>query len=199
MISAALNAPFAPLTRRIRDEAAVENGKILRIDHFLNHRVEPAFITMLGVALAERLAPLNPELVLTAEASGIPPALAVAGALGIPMLYAKKYSPHVEPPALSRVIPSPTKGGETRLVISARYLPAGMRVAIVDDFLSNGRTALALAEICHDAGAHVVAAGFIVEKLFQFGRGPLEERSIPVAALAQIERLVDGVAILREA
>ena len=41
---------------------------------------------------------------------------------------------------------SPTKGGETRLVVAARYLQPGARVALIDDFLANGRTALALAE-----------------------------------------------------
>lgn len=195
--AAALNAPFLPLARRIQEEAAIERGQILRIDHFLNHRVEPEFIAALGEALAERLRPFHPDLVLTAEASGLPPALATAGALGIPMLYAKKYAPNVEPPALSRVIPSPTKGGETRLVVSSRYLLPGMRVVLVDDFLSNGRTALALAEICQEAGVLLVAAGFVVEKLFQGGRVPLEALGVPVAALAQIERLEGGVVVLR--
>ena len=59
----------------------------------------------LGVALADRLGPLRPDIVLTAEASGIAPALVTAAALGIPMIYAKKYSPTVETPALARVIP----------------------------------------------------------------------------------------------
>ncbi len=92
----------------------------------------------LGVALADRLGPLRPDIVLTAEASGIAPALVTAAALGIPMIYAKKYSPTVETPALARVIPSPTKGGEVMLSVAARYLSAGMAVAIVDDFWPMG-------------------------------------------------------------
>jgi xanthine phosphoribosyltransferase len=114
------------------------------------------------------------------------------------MVYAKKYSPEVEAPALSRIVPSPTKGGQTRLVISGRYLTAGLRVAIVDDFLANGRTALALAEIVADAGARVVVAGFVVEKLFQEGRASLAARDIPIAALAQVERLAHGRVVMRE-
>src|SRR5438477_6808474 len=110
-------APFQPLVRRILDEATVENDRILKIDHFLNHRIEPAFMSAMGEAMAERLRPYEPELLLTAEASGIAPAMATAYALGVPMVYAKKYSPVVEPPALSRVVPSPTKGGDTRLVV----------------------------------------------------------------------------------
>lgn len=193
----ALTAPYLPLARRIAAEATVVDDRILKIDHFLNHRLEPRLMAELGAALAERLAPLAPDLVLTAEASGIAPALATAMALDLPMVYAKKYSPEVEAPALSRVVPSPTRGGQTRLVISARYLPAGARVALVDDFLANGRTALALVELVAEAGASLVAAGFVVEKLFQEGRAGLEARGIPVAALAQIEALVAGRVVIR--
>jgi xanthine phosphoribosyltransferase len=194
----AIDAPFPPLVQRIVAEATVIEDRILKIDHFLNHRVEPAFMAALGAALAERIRPFAPDLVLTAEASGIAPALAVATALDTPMVYAKKYAPEVEAPALSRLVPSPTKGGHSRLVISGRYLSAGLRVAIVDDFLANGRTALALAEIVADAGAHVVVAGFIVEKLFQEGRAALAARDIPIATLAQVERLAGGRVLMRE-
>jgi xanthine phosphoribosyltransferase len=192
-----LNVPFEPLVRRIVAEATVVDGRILKIDHFLNHRIEPEFMAAMGGALAERLRPFEPTLVLTAEASGIAPALAAAMALGAPLVYAKKYAPVVETPALSRIVPSPTKGGETKLAVSGRYLTAGMRVAIVDDFLANGKTALALAEIVADARATTVAAGFLVEKLFQHGRAPLEELGIPVIALAQVERLEGDRVVMR--
>jgi xanthine phosphoribosyltransferase len=191
-----LDAPFAPLVGRILREATVENDRILKIDHFLNHRIEPAFMTAMGEALADRIRAFAPDLLLTAEASGIAPALATAVALGRPLVYAKKYSPVVEAPALSRVVPSPTKGGEMRLVVAARYVQAGMRVAIVDDFLANGKTAVALAEIVGDAGATPVVAGFLVEKLFQGGRAGLEALGIPVATLAQVARLQDGKVIM---
>jgi xanthine phosphoribosyltransferase len=194
--SAALNAPFAPLVQRIMQEATVEQDRILRIDHFLNHRIEPAFMAAMGQAMAERIRPFAPDLLLTAEASGIAPALATAFALAIPLVYAKKYAPVVEPPALSRVVPSPTKGGDTRLVVAARYLQPGMRVALIDDFLANGKTAVALAEIVGDAGAQTVVAGFLVEKIFQGGRAGLEALGIPVATLAQVERLENGQVIM---
>lgn len=190
------DTPYAPLVDRIRREAVVESDRILKIDHFLNHRIEPAFMEELGRALADRLAPLEPDLLLTAEASGIAPALATALALRVPLVYAKKYSPVVEPPALSRLVPSPTKGGDVRLVVSARYLPGGSRVALVDDFLANGRTALALAEIVREAGGLPVAAGFVVEKTFQQGRDALEEGGVRVFALARIARLAAGRVVM---
>ena len=195
----AIDAPFAPLVERILREATVENDRILKIDHFLNHRIEPAFMAAMGGAIADRIRVFRPDLLLTAEASGIAPALAAALALDIPMVYAKKYSPTVEPPALSRVIPSPTKGGETRLVVAARYLQPGARVALIDDFLANGRTALALAEIVADAGAQTVVAAFLVEKRFQGGRADLEALGIPIATLAQVERMERGRVIMASA
>lgn len=193
-----LTTPFEPLVRRIEREATVIEDRILRIDHFLNHRIEPGFISDLGHALARRISAFQPSLILTAEASGIAPALVVSQTLNVPMLYAKKYSPSVEPPALSRLIPSPTKGGEIRLVLSQRFLPAGCRVALVDDFLANGRTAVALVEMVREAGAQVMAAGFIVSKSYMRGPTLLADLGVPVASLAQVEDLENGRAILRQ-
>ncbi len=191
-----LDTAHEPLVRRIQEEATIIGDQILRIDHFLNHRIEPAFIMDLGHELARRLSAFQPTLILTAEASGIAPGLAVAQSLKVPLVFAKKYSPEVEAPSLSRIIPSPTKGGSTRLVISQRFLPAGSRVVIVDDFLSNGRTAVALVEMAREAGAEVLGAGFIVEKRFKDGHLAMAQLAIPVASLATIERLENGKAIM---
>ena len=54
-----LTAPYTPLVRRIESEGSVD-GQILRIDHFLNHRIEPGFIFELAHELARRLSP-RPE------------------------------------------------------------------------------------------------------------------------------------------
>ncbi len=190
---------YMPLVERIEREATVVDDRILKIDHFLNHRIEPEFMLELGKAMAARLVAFQPDLVLTAEASGIAPALVTALVLGLPLIYAKKYAPvAVESPELWRIVPSPTKGGEVRLAISGRYLTAGRRVAIVDDFLANGRTALALAEIVADAGSITVAAGFIVEKRFQHGRNDLVARGIPIITLASVARLESGRVIMAE-
>ncbi|MDT3669739.1 MAG: xanthine phosphoribosyltransferase [Aromatoleum sp.] len=191
-----LNAAFPPLVHRIETEATIIGDQILKIDHFLNHRIEPAFIAELGRELARRLSAYQPTLILTAEASGIAPGLAVAQALNVPLVFAKKYAPQVESPALSRIIPSPTKGGDTKLVLSQRYIPQGSRVVVIDDFLSNGRTAHALVEMAREAGAEVLGAGFIVEKRFKKGHELMEQLGVPVATLAQIEKLENGKAIL---
>ncbi len=197
-IHSELTAAYAPLVRRIEAEATIIGDQILKIDHFLNHRIEPAFISELGRELAQRVSAYQPSLILTAEASGIAPGLVVAQALNVPLVYAKKYSPQVESPALSRIIPSPTKGGETKLVLAQRYIQPGTRVVIIDDFLSNGRTAVALVEMAREAGAEVLGAGFVVEKRFKQGHRLIEALGVPVATLAQIERLEGGKAVLRQ-
>ena len=197
-VDLALLRPYAPLVRRIEAEATVIGDEILKIDHFLNHRIEPGFITEMGEELARRVAHFKPSVILTAEASGIAPGLVVAQALGVPLVYAKKYAPQVESPAISRVIPSPTKGGETKLVLSQRYIMGSDRVVIVDDFLSNGRTAVALIEMAREAGAEVLCASFIVEKRFKQGHAAIEALGVPVATLAQVEGLENGRARLTQ-
>lgn len=193
-----LDSPYEPLVRRIETEATVIDDRILRIDHFLNHRIEPSFIMELGYELARRLLVYQPTVILTAEASGIAPGLIVAQRLNVPLVYAKKYSQQVEPPTLSRIFPSQGQGGDTQLVISRRCLPQGSRVVIVDDFLSNGGTAVALTEMAREAGAEVFAAGFIIEKQFRKGHERIAQLGVPVATLAQIERLENGKALLRQ-
>jgi xanthine phosphoribosyltransferase len=191
-----LDTPFQPLVERILTEASVVDDRILKIDHFLNHQIEPAFMQAMGQALAERLEVFKPDRILTAEASGIAPGLAVAQILNLPLVFAKKYAPEVELPAFSRIVPSATKGTSYRLVISRRFLPAGQRIALVDDFLANGGTALALVDMVAEAQSTLVAAGFLVEKVFQGGRAGLVERGIPVATLAQVAGLHNGKVIM---
>ena len=191
-MSAELNRPLPILVQRIEQEAIVQGNEILKIDHFLNHRIEPAFMTAMGREIGRRLVGFRPDLVLTAEASGIAPGLVASIALDLPLVYAKKYAPMIEPPAYSRIVPSPTKGGETRLVIGKKYLWSGARVVIVDDILSNGRTAKALIEMAREAGAEVLAAAFIMEKRFKNGRDILESLDVPVVTLAQVLGVTEG-------
>ena len=100
--------------------------------------------------------------------------------------------------ALSRLIHSPTKGDDNRLVISGRYIKPGQRIVIVDDFLANGRTAAALIDMAREAGGQVLGAGFVVEKCFKHGRQFIESLGVPVSTLAQVEHLESGRAILTQ-
>ena len=185
--------PGAAIRRAVLARGRIE-GALVKVDDFLNHRVEPGLMATIGDDLAALLRAQQPTLVLTAEASGIPPALAAASAIGIPMVYAKKYPRLASArPAYVREVSSPTKGDEYRVEVAHRVLGAGERVAIVDDFLSRGRTAEALGEIVEEAGSTVVAFGFVIEKAFMEGRRRLEAHGWRVESLVSIVSLDDGI------
>ena len=129
------------------------------VDDFLNHRVDPDVMHQIGVDMAKAFVQLSPELVLTAEASGIPPALTCAAELSIPMVYAKKYVGPGNRYTFSREVTSPTKGTEYRVEVARRVMVPGTRVLIVDDFLARGRTAEALGEITLEAAASSSVSG----------------------------------------
>ncbi len=167
-------------------------GDLLMVDRFLNHRVDPDVMAAVGRDMAAWLAGKGPDLLLTAEASGIPPALATSGEMGIPMVYAKKYLGPGERYTFSREVSSPTKGTEYRVEVARRVLDPGLRVAIVDDFLAGGRTAASLGEIAEEAGCEVVGAVFAIEKAFSGGRELLESHGWDVHALVQITSMDNG-------
>jgi xanthine phosphoribosyltransferase len=173
-------------------ERARVSGDLILVDDFLNHRVAPDVITAVGRDLAKRLAPFAPDVILTAEASGIPVALAAALELGLPMVYAKKYLRTGGRRSYAREVSSPTKGVEYRVEVSQRALDPGARVAIVDDFLSRGRTAEALGEIAEEAGCPVVACMFAIEKMYLSGRPRLEAHGWFVDAAVKVAAISDG-------
>lgn len=174
------------------DSLATVDGPILKVDRFLNHRVEPSLMAGVGRQIATMLEPLEPDLLLTAEASGIPPALAAGMVMGKPIVYAKKYLGPGGRYTFSREVASTTKGTEYRVEVARHVLPPGLRVAIVDDFLAGGRTAEALGEIAEEAGSTVLGATFVIEKTFTEGRGRLEAHGWPVWSLVQVESLENG-------
>lgn len=173
------------LVEAIRREGKALGDRILRVDSFLNHLVDVELAEEMGRALAEAFRGFNPQKVLTAEASGIVPALFTAKALGVKMLFAKKR-PGGEG-YLSRRVPSPTRGLEVELCVRREYLSEGENVLVVDDFLADGLTALALASMVEEAGGRVCGMGFCVEKSFQGGRRRLS--GYRVVSLAVVDSL----------
>lgn len=166
-------------------------GALLKVDDFLNHRVDPRIMAQIGLALASRLP--EPDLILTAEASGIPPAMATAAVRRIPFVYAKKFLGPGDRRAFGREVVSTTRGIEYRVEVGRRVLGAGLRVLVVDDFLSGGRTAEALGQIVEEAASEVVGFGFVIEKSFAGGRSRLESHGWQVDSLIKVASLAGGV------
>jgi xanthine phosphoribosyltransferase len=182
------------LKERILEEGQNLGNGILKIDSFLNHQVDAALMEVVGEEIANRFAATRPTLVLTAEVSGIIPAVMAGKALGnIPVLYARKHKPiTMQEPVYVDAAPSHTKGGEVMLMVSPEFLHAHDRVLIVDDFLATGRTIDALARIVAAAGSTLVGIVTVVEKTFEGGRELLGRWGVPIEAMAIITDMSEG-------
>ena len=100
---------------------------IVKVDMFLNHRLDTRLMFAMGRELADYFGKDKPDIVLTVEASGIALALAAAHFLDdIPVVFAKK-SPAANQSAdmLTAVAHSFTHGNDNALRVDRRYLPAG--------------------------------------------------------------------------
>ena len=180
------------LKERIRREGKNLGGGILKVDSFLNHQVDPAFMLAVGGALAAHFGAMEITKVLTAEISGIAPALTTALALGVKIVYGRKTKPITMPTQVYvQSAPSHTKGRDVQIMVSPEFLTAADRVLIVDDFLASGATIIALTKLAQDAGATVVGVGAVIEKSFEGGRAKLEALGYPVRSLVVIERMTD--------
>ena len=181
------------LVERIRAEGQHLGNGILKVDGFINHRLEPDLTLELGRAFAERFRDAGVSgvtKIVTAEVSGIAPALATGIALGVPIVYARK----TRPVTMARGVyeaeaPSHTKGGVTKLIISPEYLREEDRVLLIDDFLASGRTLVALVELIEQCGAELLGVGCVVEKSFEGGREALEHIGVPIVTLAVVTKL----------
>lgn len=181
------------LKERILREGRNLGQGILKVDGFINHQVDPQLMLEAGQRLAERFRSARPTKVLTAEISGIAPALTTALALGIPVVYARKSKPITMPDAVFlTTAPSHTKGREVELIVSPEYLGPGERVLIIDDFLATGQTIAALVRLAVAAGATVVGIGAVIEKTFEGGRELLSGLGVPIESLAMITDMSGG-------
>ncbi|MBL7063719.1 MAG: xanthine phosphoribosyltransferase, partial [Anaerolineae bacterium] len=81
------------LERRILAEGKNLGRGILKVDSFINHQIDTHLMFEIGRELARHFAGAGVTKVLTAEISGIAPALATAHALDVPVIYARKIRP----------------------------------------------------------------------------------------------------------
>ena len=181
------------LKERIQREGQILGNGILKVDSFVNHQVDAALMDVCGKEFARRFAKLGATKVLTAEISGIAPALTTALHLGLPVVYARKTKPITMPDQVYLTLaPSHTKGRMVELIVSPEYLANHEKVLIIDDFLASGATILGLARLAEAAGAKAVGIGALIEKTFEGGREALKPLGVPVESLACIASMDGG-------
>lgn len=186
------------LKQRIRTEGRVLPGNIVKVDGFLNHRVDVAFMEELADEFAKIFPIQDVTLVLTAEASGIALATICARKYGVPLLFAKKAkSDNIEGGLYQSDIFSYTYKKKVTLLVAKDWIHSGDRVLIIDDFMARGEAMRGLCEIVEHAGATLVGIGVAVEKGFQGGGDALRAAGYPLHSLAVIDKAEPGNIVFR--
>ncbi len=165
------------LTARIRDVPDFPKPGIVFKD-ITPLLADPQALAGAVDTLAERVAPLRPEIVLGAESRGfiLGPALAIR--LGVGFAIARKPG---KLPWKTVTASYALEYGEDSLELHEDAIAPGMRVLVHDDLLATGGTARATCDLAEAIGGTVVGCAFLIELAFLGGRGRLAP--FPVEAL----------------
>lgn len=118
-----------------------------------------------GKALAARLAPLQPAIVVGTATLGIPVAIEVSRHLGLDQYVIVQKSPKIHlGDALVEHVKSVTSSQPQRLLLDRRAIPLlqGRRVVVVDDVVATGSSLAATLKLVRQAGAEVVGIGVVL-------------------------------------
>ena len=184
------------LEEKIVKEGKIFEGDILKVDCFLNHRIDVEFLAEIGREFAELYKDGKVNKILTIEASGIGGACVAALQFDpvVPVVFAKKSkSSNIGENFYHSTVCSYTHGKTYDVIVSKDYLGADDRVLILDDFLAKGAALEALVDICGQAGCEIVGVGIVIEKAYQGGGSRLREKGIRIESLARVKSMsADG-------
>ena len=181
------------LKQKILNEGIVLSDKVLKVDAFLNHQIDPVLMQQVGEEFARRFRDDGVTKIVTLEASGIAPAVMAGLCLGVPVIFARKHqSLTMTDQLFTASVYSFTKQVENVIAVSTRHLNANDRVLLIDDFLANGKAAKGLISIIEQAGASLAGLGIVIEKSFQDGRQDIEAQGVRVESLARLKSLANG-------
>lgn len=188
------------LRDKILNEGRIVDGKILKVDSFLNHQLDIQLFEEMGREFAKRFEGQGINKIITIETSGIAIATAAAPAFGYcPVVFAKKHqSLNLDAEVYQSSVYSFTKQQSYQIKIAKKYLNEKDRVLVIDDFLANGKAVEALEDIIRQAGATLVGVGIAIEKGFQDGGRLLRDSGIHLESLAIVNILEDGTIVFKD-
>lgn len=147
------------LCRLLRDPNRILPGGFVYMSDILTH---PGWSARIGAIMAARFLDKAPEVVLTVETKGIPFALMVARALGIPMVFARREGRVTEGPSFTIHYISGSTRRIHAMTVGLRALRRDARVLVVDDFMKAGATARAMIDLVTELGATVAGVGIFI-------------------------------------
>ena len=187
------------LKDRIVKEGKVLPGNIIKVDGFLNHRIDTELMDHIAEEFGKHFNMDEVTMILTAEASGIALSAIVARHFHKPMIFAKKAkSDNIEGGLYQSDIFSYTYKKKVTLLVSKEWISSDDKILIIDDFMANGEAMRGLCDIVKEAGAELVGIGIAVEKGFQHGGDRIREAGINIQSLAIIDSADENGFVFRE-
>ena len=176
--------------KRVLKEGVVKSGNVLKVDTFLNHQIDVAFLDEVARELKRRFAGAPVTKVLTIESSGIAIACSVAREFGVPVVFAKKSrSVNMDGETYVAEVESYTHKKTNQIIVAKKFISNGDHVLIVDDFLANGCALQGLISLVDAAGAEVAGCGIVIEKGFQEGGHRIRNLGFRLESLAIVESM----------
>lgn len=189
------------LEERIQKDGIVKEGNVLKVDSFLNHKMDIKLFRQMGEEWKKRFADANINKILTIEASGIGIACIAAEYFDAPVVFAKKSkSINIEGDMYIAEVESFTHKCKNQVIVSKKFLGPEDHVLIIDDFLANGCALQGLISIVTQAGATLEGIGIAVEKGFQQGGRIIRNLGYHLESLAIVESMdaETGKVVFRE-
>ena len=175
------------LKQKLLESSRVLEGGILQVDHFLKQQCDMVLIDRLATEFAARYAADGVTKVLAVEVSGIPVAALTAAKLRVPLVYATRAKQgSAGAHLLAAKIETANGALSADLVVPREYICDTDRVLVIDDFLAQGSTLLALLDLVAISGATTVGCGVMVEKAFCGGGEQVCARGVRLESLAKI-------------
>lgn len=180
------------LNERILKDGIIRKGNVLKVDSFLNHKLDIKLLDEIGKEFHNRFSHFPITKVLTIEASGIAIACSVARYFDVPVLFAKKsQSINIDSDVYVASVESFTHKCTNNVIVSKKFLSPDDRVLIVDDFLANGCALRGLISIVEQAGAEVCGIGIAIEKGFQDGGKAIRDMGYNLQSISIIDAMDD--------
>ena len=172
------------LKEKILKEGRVKEGNILKVDNFLNHQLDIAFLNEIGKEFKKIFADVKIDKILTIEASGIAIASIVAQHFdNVPVVFAKK---------------SYTYNKDFTITVAQKFISKGENLLVLDDFLAEGQAVKGLIDVIEQAGANIQGVGIVIEKGFQSGGKDLREKGLRIESLCIIDSMENGTVQFRD-
>ena len=187
------------LEEKIRKDGIVIGTDILKVDSFLNHKIDVALAQEMGKAFAKKFSGRGINKILTVESSGIGLSCIAAQYFdNAEVVFAKKNKAKTtqNDSVYTADVYSFTRAVTNEIRISKKYLTSDDTVLILDDFMAMGGAANGLISIAEQAGAKVAGIAICIEKGFQGGGDKLRAQGYDLCSLAIIDSMDENKGIV---